>query len=157
MAADATMYRPTTTTSNLIVSDGYVRRIYFDFDINQLDENASVHAAFVRFKVAPSNAFLGEQRVVLYVPDSRDPNARGFRTGPLVWSITMDSTSTNLEFPLTATVLALLEGEVQGKGFVIRYADEPSELRYREFYSSSAIDSLRPRVYVTSSTPAEFE
>jgi len=62
-----------------------------------------------------------------------------------------------VEFVLTNAVFLTLQGQLKDNGFVIRFKDENTELRQVEFYTSDVADpALRPRVFITSSTPAVF-
>jgi hypothetical protein len=57
---------------------------------------------------------------------------------------------------MTNAISLMLQGTLENNGIVVRFDAENSELRQVQFYGSSAADSLRPRVFVTSSTPADF-
>jgi hypothetical protein len=58
--------------------------------------------------------------------------------------------------PVTNVLLAILADKVTDNGFVLRFKEENTEIKYAQFYPGSS-DSLRPRVVLTYSTPARFE
>ena len=58
---------------------------------------------------------------------------------------------------MTNALALIQQGTLEDNGVVIRFDAEASSVRQVEFYTSSAPDSLRPRLFVTSSTPAEFD
>jgi hypothetical protein len=148
--------RPLSSTSELVISDGFVRRIYFQVDLSQVDDSAAVHNARVVFNFVPNSVFGANQKVFLYVPNSSDPDDPGFLVGTGVISRTLDPASGVLELPLTNVLLLILSGEVPDNGFVLRWDSENIEVRQAEFYTS-AHGSLKPKVYLTYSTPADFE
>ncbi|MCK5619170.1 MAG: hypothetical protein KAJ17_07210, partial [Candidatus Krumholzibacteria bacterium] len=148
--------RPLASTSELVISDGFVRRIYFQVDLSQVDDSAAVHDARVVFNFVPNSVFGANQNVFLYVPNSSDPDDPGFLVGRGVVTRTLDPASGVLELPLTNVLLLILSGEVPDNGFVLRWEQENIEVRQAEFYTS-AHDSLKPKVYLTYSTPADFE
>jgi hypothetical protein len=153
---DATFVRPTTTTSNLIVSDGYVRRIWFRIDTEQLSDSSAVHSARIRFQVVPGSAS-GIEQVELYIPGSTDVTSSAFLSGTLVTNTIFGAESEYLEFVITNTLLAVLSEKLPDNGFVMRFIGENARVRFIELYGSAAADSLAPRVVLTSSTPAEFD
>jgi hypothetical protein len=155
---DGTLVRPESTTTNLIVSGGFARRIYFPVDLSQVNDSAAVHYAAVTFTYVPGTTFGADQSVLLYVPNSVDPSDAGFLGGQPVKSMTLDSGSETgkLEIPVTNVLLAILADEVPDNGFVLRFSKEKDEVKQAAFYPSSN-DSLRPRVVLTYSTPAEFD
>lgn len=153
---DANLVRAVQSTSNLIISDGFVRRLYFPVDLSQVNDSAAVHYAFLRFNFVPGTTFGSNQSVQLYVPNSPDPLNPAFRSGQLVTQKTLNSSSGILEMPVTNVLLMILGGKVPDNGFVLRFSAENSEIKQAEFYPSSN-DSLRPRVFMTYSTPAGFD
>jgi hypothetical protein len=155
--ANATLVRSTTSSPNLIVSDGFVRRIHFRIDLSQLSDSAATHRAFARFHISP-DTILGDNRtLIMYVPDSGDFSDPAFLSGPLVVSRPVNAGEEIVDFPMTNTLLGVLSEAVPNNGFVIRFAFENSEIRVAGFYGSSASDTLRPRIFITSSTPADFD
>jgi len=155
--ANATFVRPTTTTSNLIVSDGFVRRMYFRIDLSQLSDSAATHSVHARFHVVPGTVRGDNRTVILYIPASGDVTSPEFRSGAQVVSTTVNESEEIVDFTLTNSLLGVLSEVLPDNGFVVRFAFENSAIRAAEFYGSAATDTLRPRVFITSSTPAEFD
>jgi hypothetical protein len=154
---DGIYVRPTTTTDNLVISDGFVRRLHFYIDLSQVDDSSAVHQAEVVFNIVPGTVFGASQTVVLYVPASPDPNDPGFlEEERRITTQTLDSASGVLVLPLTNILLLVLSGEVQENGFVLRFSSENTEVRQAEFYTSSH-STLPPEVFMIYSTPADFE
>jgi hypothetical protein len=153
---DGNLVRSTQTTPNLIISDGFVRRVYFPIDLSQVNDSAAVHFAVAKFNIVPGTVFGSNQTVTLYVPDSKDPGDSAFLSGQLITQLTLDAGSGILEIPLTNILLLILAESVPDNGFVLHFLTENSEIKQAEFYSS-ANDSLRPRVIMTYSTPADFD
>ncbi len=154
---DATFVRPTTTTSNLVVSDGFVRRIYFRIPFDQLAERAAIHNARVRLYLVPGSALGGSPNLVVFLPTSDDPTSEEFLSGQLVTAMSFQAGADYIEFAMTNAVALTVQGTLEDNGVVVRFDAENSELRQVEFYGSNAPDSLRPRIYITSSTPADFD
>lgn len=154
---DATFVRPTTTTSNLVVSDGFVRRMYFRVPFDQLQEDAAIHNARVRIHMVAGSAMGGDPNLIVFIPESDNPDSEDFRDGQLVTAISFLPSGDFIEFALTNAVALTLQGTLEDNGVVIRFDAENSALRQVQFYGSDAPDSLRPRLYVTSSTPADFD
>lgn len=153
---DATFVRPTSTTPHLIISDGYVRRVYFRLDLDELNDSSAVHRARIRFNFIPGT-IAGINQAELYIPDSDDVGLPAFRTGRLVTNAIFGEESEQIEFVITNTLLGVISGDLKDTGFVMRFVDENTGVRFAEFYGSSAPDTLAPTVILTSSTPAEFD
>jgi hypothetical protein len=153
---DATAYLPDVATSNLVVSDGYPRRVYFRGELDSLAKDSAVHLATVRLHIVP-NTLLGKATsLILYIPDSTDPKTAAFKTGQRIDEVAIDSTSTVLSFPMRNAIFLILQKKLKNTGFAIRFANENTELRQVELYGTGEPDSLRPKIFVTSSTPAVF-
>lgn len=153
---DATAYLPDVTTSNLVMSDGYARRVYFRAELDSLAKDSAVHSAIVRLHIVP-NSLLGKlTSLILYIPDSTDPKTAAFKTGQRIDEVAIDSTSTVLSFPMRNAIFLVLQKKLKNNGFAIRFANENTELRQVELYGTGEPDSLRPKIFVTSSTPAVF-
>jgi hypothetical protein len=162
---DATVCRPLTTTSNLIVSDGFPRRIFFRAELDSLEDDAAVHSAKLRMHMVPGTLFrsldsdsvISTVTLLLYIPDSTDPAKPEFKTGQRITEQPADEDAEFVDFPLTNALFLVLQGTLKDNGFAIRCKDENSDVRQAEFYGNDAVvDSLRPRIYVTTSTPAVF-
>lgn len=153
---DATAYRPNFTTSNLIVSDGYARRVYFRAQLDALAKDSAVHTATIRFHIVPGSIKGTSTSLILYIPDDTNPADADFKTGQRITEQAVEDTDTVLEFPMTNAIFLILQDKLKDNGFAIRFANENLELRQIELYGTDAPDSLRPQVFVTSSTPADF-
>jgi hypothetical protein len=156
-SADATFVRPTTTTSNLVVSDGFVRRIHLRIPFDQLPERSAVHNARVRLYLVPGSTLGGNPNLVVFIPTSDDPTSTEFLSGQLVTATSFQASADYLEFAMTNAIALTLQGTLEDNGIVVRFDAENSELRQVQFYGSNAPDSLRPRIFITSSTPADFD
>ncbi|HEX6789871.1 MAG TPA: hypothetical protein VF247_01050 [Candidatus Krumholzibacteria bacterium] len=168
VVADATVYRPRYTTTNLIVSDGYPRRVYFRTQIDSLAKDASVHTARIRFHIVPNTnrgtttdnssppKSVKGVRLLLYIPDDPDPTKPEFKNGQRITEQLVLRAAETVDFPLTNALFLILQGTLKDNGFAIRMKDENTLLRQVELYGTDAPDSLRPQVFVTTSTPAVF-
>jgi len=161
VANDGTLYTPRSTTSNLVASDGYARRVYWRVPLDSLKKDSAVHTAHTFLHVVP-NSFYGTQKdtteftMVLYIPDSTNPLAKEFKTGQRITEQAVRNDQKTVDFPMTNAIFLVLQGKLKNNGFAIRCADENTVPRQIEFYGTNAPDSLKPRIYITSSTPAEF-
>jgi hypothetical protein len=153
---DCTVVRPLVTTDNLVISDGFVRRVYFEIDLSQVNDSAAVHEALVVFKIVPETVIGGGQTVELYIPASSDPESEGFLDGTKVVSGSLDANSVAVTLPVTNALLGILSDELDNNGFVLRFVTENMEVLQTEFYTSAEA-ILGPKVYITYSTPARFE
>ena len=156
-SADAIFVRPRASTGNLIVSDGFVHRVWFRARLDELAEQSAVHTARVRLHLVPGSVVGTNTFVEVYIPESSDPNSSGFTTGQRVTNAGILDGDEVVEFPLTNSIFLTLQGTLPDNGFAIRMQSENTEVRQVEFYGTSAPDTLRPRVFITSSTPADFE
>ncbi len=162
-SGDATFVQPTGTTSNLIASDGYVRRIYFRLPLDQLEGQSAIHNARLRLYVVPgsvkdeSHPTAPVANMIVYIPASDDPSSTEFRDGQLVTTTSVAAGADFIEFTMTNAIALMLQGTLENHGVVMRYDAENSAIRQVEFYGTSAPDSLRPRLFITSSTPADFD
>jgi len=154
---DATVFRPTTTTPNLVASDGFVRRVYFRIPLDQLEDEAAIHNARVRLHIVPGSVLGGNGNLIVFIPVSPDVTSEEFLSGQLVTAPSFQASSEFIEFGMTNAIALILVGTLENNGVTVRFDAENSELRQVEFYGSSAPDSLRPRIFITSSTPADFD
>jgi len=77
MSADAVFIRPTTApTGNLIMSDGYARRIYLRASFDELADDAAVHTARLRLHLVPGSVLGEATTAVVYIPESTDRRSR---------------------------------------------------------------------------------
>ena len=155
--ADATFVRPLAGTSNLVISDGFVRRIHVRLPLEALTERSAVHTARVRLYIVPGSTLGTSPNLIVFIPKSDDPTTKDFLEGQLVTTVQYQASADYVEFTATNAIALMLQGTLENNGFVVRYDAENSALRQVEFYGSSAADSLRPRLLITSSTPADFD
>jgi hypothetical protein len=161
VANDATLFRPRSTTSNLVVSDGYARRAYLRAPLDSLKKDSAVHTAHILFHLVP-NSFYGtkadtsEFNLVLYIPDNTDPTNAAFKTGQRIMEQFVTRDQKTIDFPMTNAIFLILQGTLKNNGFALRCADENTIARQIELYGADAADSLKPRIFITSSTPAVF-
>jgi len=156
IGADANFIRPTTSNANLTISDGFVRRVYFRIPIDQLPERSAVQNARVRLYLVPGSTLGSDPNLVVYVPTSADPASTDFLSGQNVTTVTYLPSSDYIEFAMTNAIALILNGTLEDTGVVIRYDAENSSLRQVQFYGSNAPANLRPRIFITSSTPADY-
>ncbi len=157
VSSDATFVRPTANTSNLIISDGYVRRIYFKLPLDQLGEHSAVHSARVRLYLVPGSTLGSAPNLIVFIPASSDPTDDKFKDGQLVTTVIYQPSADYVEFTMTNAIALMLQGTLENNGVVVRYDAENTQVRQVEFYDSSAPEELRPRLFITTSTPAEFD
>jgi len=160
---DATVYVPRSVSSNLAISDGYPRRMWMRAHLDSLAKDSAVHTAHMRFHIVPGSLYsqyvvdsLQTVKAILYIPDSKDPASAAFKTGQRITHLSIQAGQSVVDFPMANAIALVLEGKLKNNGFAIRCEDENTVPRSVEFYGSSAPDSLRPKVVVTSSTPAVF-
>jgi len=151
---DGTFVRPEATTPNLILSDGFVRRIWFRLNLDQVNDSSSVHSARITFNLVPGTGS-GIDFVQLYIPASDDPSSSAFLSGTDVDGEFFGDATEQIEFPATVAVLGVLSGRLPDNGFVLRLSPENTGVRFVEFFGSGDPD-LAPRMILTSSTPADF-
>ena len=155
--SDATVYRPRTTTSNLIVSDGFPRRVHLRVELDSLESNVAVHTARLRMHIVPGTLVGTNPVLLIYIPESTDPSTAAFKNGQRIIEQAVRTGDTFVDFKLTNALFLVLQGTLKNNGFAIRFKDENTALRQVELYGTDAPDSLRPRVFVTVSRPAVFE
>ena len=154
--ADCTFMRATETTSNLVVSDGDVRRTYFRLPLDSLQAQSAIHNARVRLHLVPGSVLGDNSNLIVFIPTTDDVTSTGFLSGQLVTATSFTPLDDYIEFGMTNAINLMLQGTLVNNGVVVRFDAENSQLRQVQFYGSNAADSLRPRIFVTSSTPADF-
>ena len=139
------------------------RRSYFRAELDALARDSAVHSAHVQFHVVPggfypigNDTLLTSLNLIIYIPDSTDPASPSFKTGQRITDLTVTSEQTVIDFPMTNAIFLILQEKLKNNGFAIRCTDENTSPRQIELYGTDAPDSLRPRIFVTSSTPADF-
>lgn len=166
---DATAYRARTTTSNLIASDGVPRRVFLRAELDSVAADATVHNARIRFHIVPGTVVgtTSDRKqqpttvpgvdLLLYIPDSTDPATSDFKNGQRITDELVLAEADHVDFPLTNAIFLILQGTLKNNGFAIRMRDENTKLRQIELYGTDAPDSLRPKMFITTSTPAVFD
>lgn len=154
--ADCSFIRAATTTPDLTVSDGDVRRTYFRIPLDSLTERSAIHNARVRLNLVPGSVLGGSLNLIVFIPATDDVTSNEFLAGQLVTATSFTAGDTYVEFAMTNAISLMLQGTLENNGVVVRFDAENSQLRQVHFYGSSAPDNLRPRIFVTSSTPADF-
>ena len=107
--------------------------------------------------IVPDSRVGSDFSVTLYIPDVADINDPGVLTGTLVTSVVVPPDFNRLKFSIRNALQLILSEGREDAAFVIGYSAEGASLRRMEFYTSSALDSLRPKYRFTLSTPAEFD
>jgi hypothetical protein len=148
---------------------GLARRIYFDFSLAGIPDNAMINTANLVLSVNGSNGFgattgqllLGlssEFYYYLYTPDRSDPDDPGFLQGTGVdrgyFNPAADQTR---RMPLTLFVKDILTGVRQNNGLIIQSDLEGVRIQRTDYFTSAADSALRPYVEVIYTLPADFE
>lgn len=157
VAHDGTFYDTLATSANLVLSDGFTRRIHLPVDLSGVRRDAIIHNAELELSIFPTLALGADLTVEVYAPGSSDPRDVGFRQGQLVTTLAIDPASDRVVFPVRNIMLLFLSGSLSNHGLVLKFADEGSSLRHMEFYSSSAQLDMRPRLRMTYSSAPEFD
>jgi hypothetical protein len=157
---DGTFVISERTTSNLIVSDGYIRRTIVPIDISRIDPEVFLHNARLVFTIVPGTDLgISTSQYLLYSPDSSDPADPASRSGVPVKTSLANFVTHQLTFS-GSDVIGIFSQYIKGtrdnNGFAIRYVGEGSAVRQLEFYTSAS-DTLGPRLILTASNPPEFD
>jgi hypothetical protein len=153
---DGTYVESETSTSNLIISDGYIRRILIPVDISRIDSDILIHDARLVLNYIPSSDLGSDFDVFLYSPNSADPADEDSRFGQGVTTSFVDFVTGQVILPVRNILSLYLTGGRKNTGFALRFLGEGGSIRQVEFYTSSS-DSLGPRVILTASHPPEFD
>ena len=153
---DGTWVQVVTPTTNLVISDGAVRRIKLPIDLTQISDSSAIHKAEITLNIVDGSVFGANLGVVLYLPNSSDPGDPGFISGQLVSSAILDESEGTVVLPITNALLLVLSDDLPDNGFALRFESENTEVRQAEFYGGGN-PALRPRVVLTYSTKAEFD
>jgi len=153
---DATFVESLQPTPNLVVSDGYARRIYLPLDLSGIISDAIIHRADLVLHLVPGSMVGNEFDVRLYVPGSSNPDDPAALSGRGVTVGTIQSDSDVLRLSVRNILLLFISGAEANNGFVLEF-NEGSQIRQAEFYSSAADSSLRPSLRLTYSSPPEFD
>ena len=153
---DGTFVESVNPTTNLVLSDGYIRRIHLPLDLTPIDPDLLIHDAKLILNYVPSSSLGSDFSVFLYSPNSDNPLGTDIWTGQAVMSGVVDFMTGRVVLPVRIILLLMLGGKEDNNGFALRFMGEGSELRQVEFYTSAS-DSLGPRIELISSQPPEFD
>lgn len=156
MSDDGTFVESLAGTSNLIISDGYARRIYLPVDLGGIVKDATIHRADLILNMVADSEIGNEFDVYLYAPTSGIVGDPGIRSGTGITRLEADPESGVLTLTVRNILLLFLNGTIENNGFVLQFDNEGSQIRQLEFYPSSAGTDLRPSIRITYSLPPEF-
>ena len=162
LKANGVFAKDLTASTDLRLSDGDTRRIWFPVDLSVFTEEVLLHDARFIVKVVPNTSSETETSVELYAPEDSVIGSTGILTGTPIVSASMES-SGPVEFAIRNIIATWLREQFDdipdnstNFGFVIRYLAEGSTTRRADLYSSAEPDSVRPRMTFTFSTPPTF-
>lgn len=153
---DGTYVVSETSTSNLILSDGFIRRILIPVDLSNIQPDILIHDAELILTLVPDSELGSGFDVYLYSPDSGDPADPASRSGQGVTASYVNFVTGQVVLGVRNILSLYLTGGRANTGFVLRFLGEGGSIRQAEFYTSAS-DSLGPRVVLTASYPPEFD
>ncbi len=153
---DGTFVEAAGPDSGRVVSTGYVRYLHVDLPLDSLPDSVMVNTAVVRLHVVPGSITPGGGLLEMFVPDDTDPAAPGFRTGPAVTAVGVFDTTRTVDFPVTLTLRAMLQGDIRRNGLNIRLGGERTAVRQAAFYGSDAAPTRRPMLRLVATQPVRF-
>jgi hypothetical protein len=156
MAADGTYVQDLHSSSNLVLSDGKTRRILIPVDLSDFDPKTLVHDANLVLRVVPDSFVGGDFTVILYRPESADPNDPQVLDGTSVVAVAMDGEADAASFSIRNILSLMLSEGKEENALALRFAAEGSAIRRAEFYTTNAPDSLKPTFTFTYSTAPKF-
>lgn len=154
----------------LVCVGGTATRIFFEFDLDDIEDDAMVHYSALVLHVDGDlglGATLGEQAELdastdfisyLYSPASSDIADTLFLKGdPVTINTFTPTVSDELRIPLGVHTKFVLEGSRVNNGLVLQ--SDMELLRYQRvgFFDITAADSMRPYIEVIYSRPADFD
>ncbi len=167
-AAEADYSIATFTTDGLDCVGGVATRVYFEFDIEGLDDRAMIHYSSLVLTVDNElslGASPGEESLLelptnfyyyLYTPGSGDYLDQEFFSGTGVNAGDFDPYETEtVRIPLVGFIPDVAEGERENTGLVFQSDLEGSRFQRVSFFGVDA-DSLAPRLEIIYSLPADF-
>ncbi|MFH1756254.1 MAG: hypothetical protein ABIA59_11200 [Candidatus Latescibacterota bacterium] len=152
---DGTYVLSESSTSNLIISDGYIRRILIPVDLSQIASELLIHDARLILNLVPGTDLGSEFNMLLYSPDSSDPADVKSRSGQNITSTYVNFVSGQVVLSVRNILSLYLTGARENTGFALRFLGEGGSIRQAEFYTSAS-DSLGPRLILTASEPPVF-
>jgi len=162
LLANGVFAKDLTVSTDLRLSDGDTRRVWFPVDLSAIPEEVLLHDARFVVNVVPNSSSETESSVELYAPNDSVIGSSGILTGTPIVSASMGSSGA-VEFAIRNIIATWLREQFDdipdnstNFGFVIRYFAEGSATRRADLYSSAEPDSVRPRMTFTFSTPPTF-
>jgi hypothetical protein len=152
---DGTFVESVESTSNLVLSDAYIRRIYLPLDLTRLNRSLLINDATLILHVVPGTDLGSDFSVFLYSPNDDDPSSSAIRTGLGITTGLVDITTGRVRLTVRNILLLMLGGKEDNHGFALRFMGEGSGLRQVQFFTSAS-DSLGPRIELIASQPPEF-
>lgn len=156
MSDDATFVQSVRSSANLVVSDGFARRVFIPVPLDSFPANVTIHRAELILDIVPGTVVGNEFGLFLYTPDAPDPGSRSIWEGIGITRVTADPDTGRVILPITNMLGLMLRGVVPDNGFVLQFDDEGTQIRQIEFNTASGPPGKRPRIGVTYSTPPEF-
>jgi len=153
---DGTFVSALQPPTDLGLGDGVIRRIFFPLDISHIDSTTLIHNALLELHTVPLSSTGGDVTATLYAPESFDISDPGIIEGELISTQTIDLVNNRIRFPVSNILAEFIASGQNNKGFVLQYALERTSNRQIEFYGSSAGDSLRPVIILTTSNAPTF-
>ncbi|UCG50416.1 MAG: hypothetical protein JSW58_09380 [Candidatus Latescibacterota bacterium] len=159
MVVDGTFSIELFTSSNLLLSDGVIRRVYVPVDLSFFDPKTLLHDARLVLNTVPLSTVGTDRSVTLYAPKSTNLDDPGVLTGTAVAPQLLPPDSAfvvQVVFPIRNIVTTFLAEEKTKGALVLQYASEGIGVRRSEFFTSSSPDSLKPSMIFTFSSAPEF-
>ncbi len=156
------------TIEGIECAGGAATRVYFEFDLDGVHEDAMVHYSALVLHVDGNEGFGatgGEQLLgfstdflyYLYTPDSGDIMDPGFLKGTGVATNAFTPTITDeLRIPLGGFTRDVLEGLRVNTGLVLQSNLEHVRYQKAVIFDMAAGDSLRPYIEIIYTLPADF-
>ncbi|MBN1164029.1 MAG: hypothetical protein JXB45_05600 [Candidatus Krumholzibacteriota bacterium] len=151
---------------------GVATRVYFEFDLDGVDEEAIVHYSALVLHADQGEGMgstQGESNLglsslftyYLYTPDASDTLVPGFLEGTGVARESFnpgyaEGGSVRLKIPLRGFTLDVLAGLRKNTGLVLQSDLENVRVQKAAFYDKSAPEELRPYVEIIYSMPASY-
>jgi hypothetical protein len=155
LIADGTFVEDLSSTTELRVSDGDIKRTFLPVRLAGLPKDIMLNQAKLVMRVVPNSVSNFAGTLELYAPGDSVVGSSGILTGTAVTSAAIGQSGV-VEFPIRNIVSRFLADPTGNHGFVIRYLPESNGLERVDFFSSAAADSVKPRLLFTYTTPATF-
>jgi hypothetical protein len=155
--------------TGIAAAGGVARRIYFQFDLEGVPENAFVNYSALVFHTEGSRGLGASYGEILlgattdfpyyiYAPDSTDFGGEGLLGGTGVSRNQLPpEIDAKIKIPLGKYMIDILSGARVNTGLVIQSDLEASRVQILALYDESAGDSLRPYIELVYTMPTDFE